>query len=146
MTDRGSSWIGPAVVAATINNTGNIRLAFAYPLVMLLVPLPLMWMVDHAGAEKEAKQYALAHKTAGAAMRGTLSTVKSEESDTINSSNNINAKGLGGSAELLSAPTPIARESASPTALLSSSSSARRVEGVALVSADGNRNRNDDGM
>jgi hypothetical protein len=73
VTDRGSSWIGPAVVAAVINNTGTVKLAFTYPLVMLVVPSVLITFVDFRKAEEEAKEYARVHKTANLAMRGSLS-------------------------------------------------------------------------
>ncbi len=72
MTDRGSSWIGPAVVAAVINNTGNVRLAFVYPVIMLLVPLALLQLVNFESAEGEAKEYARVHRTAILASRGSL--------------------------------------------------------------------------
>lgn len=75
MTDRGSSWIGPAVIAAVINNTGNIRLAFVYPVIMLLLPIVALHWVNFDTAEAEAKAYARLHTTALLASRGTLSVV-----------------------------------------------------------------------
>lgn len=63
-TDRGSSWIGPAVVAAVIQATGTIRMAFVYPLVALTVPSLALLLVRPAAAEADAKAYALRHGTA----------------------------------------------------------------------------------
>lgn len=70
VTDRGSSWIGPAVVATVINTTGSIRLAFAYPLIMLMIPTVLLHFVDFSKAEASAKDYARTHGTALLATRG----------------------------------------------------------------------------
>jgi hypothetical protein len=73
VTDRGSSWIGPAVISAVINSTGTIRLAFIYPLVMLIIPSILLQFVNFPKAELEAKAYAKLHGTAILATRGALS-------------------------------------------------------------------------
>ena len=73
-TDRGSSWIGPAVVATVIQSTGSIRLAFVYPLVALLVPAAALFAIDPDRAEAEAQAYAKAFDTAhGVKHRGALS-------------------------------------------------------------------------
>ncbi len=73
MTDRGSSWIGPGVVAAVISSTGTIRLAFLYPVIALIIPCALIHFVDFAAAEAAAKAYARQHGTAVLATRGALS-------------------------------------------------------------------------
>lgn len=73
VTDRGSSWIGPAVIAAVLQSTGSVRLAFVYPLVTLLVPtLPLL-LLDLPRGEREAAAAARAWGTARVALRGVLS-------------------------------------------------------------------------
>jgi UMF1 family MFS transporter len=66
VTDRGSSWIGPAVVAATIQASGGaLRLAFVYPLVALTVPcVALLLGLDPARGEADARAYAQRHGTA----------------------------------------------------------------------------------
>ncbi len=79
VTDRGSSWIGPAVIAAVINTTGSIRAAFAYPLVMLLVPTVLLHFVDFGKAEAAAKDYARIHGTAVIKTRGNVSVAPGTE-------------------------------------------------------------------
>jgi hypothetical protein len=73
-TDRGSSWIGPAVVAAVIQSTGTIRLAFVYPLVALLVPSTLLLLgVDVRAGEHDARAYAKRfHTAAGSHVRGAF--------------------------------------------------------------------------
>ena len=65
LTDRGSSWIGPAVVAAVIQASGgSLRLAFAYPLVALTVPCACLLLVDPSRGEADARAYAERHGTA----------------------------------------------------------------------------------
>lgn len=78
-TDRGSSWIGPAVTAAILQATGSMRLAFAYPLAALMVPLPLLVGIDYVKAEHEAKAYAAKYHTASIATRGNVSVVGHEK-------------------------------------------------------------------
>ena len=79
-TDRGSSWIGPAIVSTVIQTTGSIRLAFVYPLVALCLPSLLMLaFVDPAAAEADAKRYAKRYDTAaGVRLRGGISVVDEE--------------------------------------------------------------------
>lgn len=76
-TDRGSSWIGPAVVAAVLSATNNVRYAFLYPCVMLLAPMVLLYYVDVPRGVRMAAEYAAVNGTAIAAggSRGAVSTV-----------------------------------------------------------------------
>lgn len=46
ITDKGSSAVGPAIVGAIVDATGTIRPAFAFLAVLIVLPVPLMWMVD----------------------------------------------------------------------------------------------------
>jgi UMF1 family MFS transporter len=47
LTDKGSSWLGPLVVAALASNSsGNLRLAFIYILFMTLVPAFFLYKLD----------------------------------------------------------------------------------------------------
>ena len=76
VTDRGSSWIGPGVVAAILSATGNIRYAFLYPIGMLLVPMALLYFVDVQRGVRMAANYAVANKTAAVAgSRGAVSVL-----------------------------------------------------------------------
>ncbi|KAJ6172777.1 Major facilitator superfamily domain general substrate transporter [Penicillium chermesinum] len=45
-TDKGSSFIGPAVVGMLIDATGSIRSGFFFIAVIIVLPIPLMWMVN----------------------------------------------------------------------------------------------------
>jgi UMF1 family MFS transporter len=73
VTDRGSSWIGPAVVSAILSATNNIRLAFIYPCVMLLVPMLLLFSVDVQKGMRMASEYAVRYKTGVVGLRGGVS-------------------------------------------------------------------------
>ena len=74
-TDKGSSWIGPAVVAGVLQSTGNFRLAFIFPIAVLVPPAFLLMRIDFEGGAAQAREYAKTFKTAGVAMRGKLSVV-----------------------------------------------------------------------
>ncbi|KAI9722442.1 MAG: Autophagy protein 22 [Chrysothrix sp. TS-e1954] len=56
ITDKGSSVLGPAVVGAITDATGDIRPAFWFLAVLIGLPFPILWMVDvdrgrHEGAK-----------------------------------------------------------------------------------------------
>jgi MFS transporter, UMF1 family len=46
ITDKGSSVIGPAIVGLIVDKTGQIRPAFGFLAVIVLLPAPLIWLVD----------------------------------------------------------------------------------------------------
>jgi MFS transporter, UMF1 family len=46
ITDKGSSVIGPAIVGHIIDVTGSIRLSFWFLVVLMILPAPLVWLVD----------------------------------------------------------------------------------------------------
>ena len=75
VTDRGSSWIGPGVVAAILSATGNIRYAFLYPIGMLLVPMVVLYFVDVQRGVRMAAEYATVNKLATVGSRGAVSVV-----------------------------------------------------------------------
>ena len=54
ITDKGSSAIGPAMVGVIVDATGSIRLAFGFLAVLILLPLPLMWMVNARRGREDA--------------------------------------------------------------------------------------------
>ncbi|KAJ5698841.1 autophagy protein 22 [Penicillium macrosclerotiorum] len=45
-TDKGSSFIGPAIVGVLIDATGTVRSGFFFIAVLILLPIPLVWMVN----------------------------------------------------------------------------------------------------
>jgi UMF1 family MFS transporter len=54
VTDKGSSVIGPAIVGKIANDTGSIRMAFWFLAVLIVAPLPLIWMVDSDKGRRDA--------------------------------------------------------------------------------------------
>jgi UMF1 family MFS transporter len=55
ITDKGSSIFGPAIVGAITDRYGEIRPAFAFLAVLIIVPLPLMLLVDVDRGKRDAK-------------------------------------------------------------------------------------------
>merc|ERR1712129_661225 len=45
VTDKGSSWIGPLVVAF-VSDALNMRWALVYVMLFFLIPLPIVWRMD----------------------------------------------------------------------------------------------------
>ena len=54
ITDKGSSAIGPAMVGIIVDATGSIRLAFGFLAVLILLPMPLMWIIDEQKGRQDA--------------------------------------------------------------------------------------------
>lgn len=54
ITDKSSSFIGPAVVAIIADRTGSVRAGFVFLLVALLLPLPVLRAVDMLKGREEA--------------------------------------------------------------------------------------------
>jgi UMF1 family MFS transporter len=54
ITDKGSSWLGPLVVSALQQGTGNIRWSFLYVLLMVFLPALGLLSVDAATGHKQA--------------------------------------------------------------------------------------------
>lgn len=52
-TDKGSSFIGPAIVGMLIDATGQVRTGFFFIAVSILLPIPLVWMVDADKGRRE---------------------------------------------------------------------------------------------
>merc|ERR1712216_116001 len=76
ITDRGSSWLGPLVIAQVGTATGEYRLGFAYLLVMLILPSILLLTIDHEKGMKDVRAFADAQK---------VHRVASEESSALRS-------------------------------------------------------------
>ena len=87
ITDKGSSVIGPAVVGAITQAYGDIRPAFIFLAILVIIPLPLLAFVDvergrRDGAEM-AKRLEGSHENAEAPASGdgTILLVDEEEED-----------------------------------------------------------------
>ena len=46
ITDKSSSFIGPAVVAVIADATGSVRAGFVFLIIALVLPLPILALVD----------------------------------------------------------------------------------------------------
>lgn len=53
-TDKGSSFIGPAVVGVLIDATGQVRSGFFFIAVLIVLPIPLVWLVNADKGRREA--------------------------------------------------------------------------------------------
>ncbi|KAL2838926.1 autophagy-related protein 22-like protein [Aspergillus pseudodeflectus] len=53
-TDKGSSFVGPAVVGALIDATGSVRSGFIFIGILILLPMPLVWMVNAERGRQDA--------------------------------------------------------------------------------------------
>ncbi|KAF9159586.1 Autophagy protein 22 [Actinomortierella ambigua] len=68
ITDKGSSWLGPLVVAAITDATHEIRYAFVFLLVLLSLPPPILrWGVDLEQGRLDAEEAARADDAKAAA-------------------------------------------------------------------------------
>ncbi|PYH87587.1 MFS transporter family protein [Aspergillus ellipticus CBS 707.79] len=52
-TDKGSSFIGPAIVGVLIDATGQVRSGFLFIGVLIVLPIPLVWMVNAEKGRRE---------------------------------------------------------------------------------------------
>ncbi|KAI9374862.1 autophagy-related protein 22-2 [Aspergillus egyptiacus] len=53
-TDKGSSFVGPAIVGALIDATGSVRSGFVFLAVLILLPMPLVWLVNAERGRRDA--------------------------------------------------------------------------------------------
>jgi UMF1 family MFS transporter len=53
-TDKGSSFIGPAIVGVLIDATGSVRSGFFFIAVLVVLPIPLVWMVNAEKGRRDA--------------------------------------------------------------------------------------------
>ncbi|CAI7592460.1 unnamed protein product [Penicillium glandicola] len=52
-TDKGSSFIGPAIVGVLVDATGQVRSGFFFIAVLVVLPIPLVWMVNADKGRRE---------------------------------------------------------------------------------------------
>lgn len=71
LTDKSASFLGPMVVGAIKNRTGNIRFGFLFLAVMLALPVPVLLRVRMRRGADEAAQWS---QTKGSGERVMLSS------------------------------------------------------------------------
>ena len=54
VTDKGSSAVGPAIVGMIVDVAGTIRPAFGFLAVLILAPVPLIWIIDTEKGRQDA--------------------------------------------------------------------------------------------
>lgn len=54
ITDKGSSAVGPAIVGIIVDRSGSIRPAFGFLAILILLPLPLIYIVDVQKGREDA--------------------------------------------------------------------------------------------
>ncbi|CAG8944421.1 unnamed protein product [Penicillium salamii] len=52
-TDKGSSFIGPAIVGVLVDATGQVRSGFFFIAILILLPIPLIWLVNADKGRRE---------------------------------------------------------------------------------------------
>ncbi|KKK16617.1 hypothetical protein ARAM_000519 [Aspergillus rambellii] len=70
-TDKGSSFVGPAIVGVLIDATGSVRSGFVFIAVLILLPMPLIWLVNADQGRHDAISMA-EHSRAGEEGEGLL--------------------------------------------------------------------------
>lgn len=60
ITDKSSSWLGPLITGAIIENN-DTRWGFVFPLCMMVFPLFLIWWVDMEKGIRDAERFSLEH-------------------------------------------------------------------------------------
>lgn len=61
ITDRGSSWLGPLLVAVITDALGNVRYGFIMLLILLLISLPPLLLVDVKKGKKDSRDFHIAN-------------------------------------------------------------------------------------
>ncbi|KAK9848434.1 hypothetical protein MYU51_016645 [Penicillium brevicompactum] len=66
-TDKGSSFIGPAIVGILVDATGQVRSGFFFIAILIVLPIPLVWMVNADKGRREGLAMAETLKSHGPA-------------------------------------------------------------------------------
>jgi UMF1 family MFS transporter len=79
ITDKGSAWIGPAIVALLTEWTGQVRYSFFYLLVALLIPAIILKYVDVREGTMQARAYAEAENAEPMVEFGRLDSTTDDD-------------------------------------------------------------------
>ncbi|KAJ5453946.1 Major facilitator superfamily domaingeneral substrate transporter [Penicillium daleae] len=78
-TDKGSSFIGPAIVGVLIDATGSVRSGFFFIAVLVVLPIPLVWMVNAEKGRRDALNMADSLTGGHISHRGTTDDAQEAE-------------------------------------------------------------------
>ncbi|CAI2162787.1 3614_t:CDS:1 [Funneliformis geosporum] len=62
ITDKGSSWFGPTLVAIIIDITHEIRYGFLLLIALIFLPIPILWSLDDRKGRDDAANFAKDHE------------------------------------------------------------------------------------
>lgn len=88
ITDKGSAWIGPAIVAVLTEWTGQVRYSFIYLLIALIVPAIILKFVDVREGTMQARAYAEAENAEPMVEFGRLDSTDDDDDGLSSSSHN----------------------------------------------------------
>jgi UMF1 family MFS transporter len=81
ITDKGSAWIGPAIVALLTEWTGQVRYSFFYLLVALLIPAIILRYVDVKEGTQQARAYSESENAQQMVDFGRLDSTTTDDDD-----------------------------------------------------------------
>lgn len=90
VTDKGSSWLGPLIVAA-VSDASDMRWAVFYIMLFFILPLPIIWYLDMDRGRMEAGR-SPKQVTRRASLlfdNKSLNDLKKELSDIVNDENKL---------------------------------------------------------
>lgn len=79
ITDKGSAWIGPAIVAVLTEWSGQVRYSFFYLLVALIIPAIILKFVDVREGTMQARAYAEAENAEPMVEFGRLDSADDDD-------------------------------------------------------------------
>ncbi|KAF2817995.1 MFS general substrate transporter [Mytilinidion resinicola] len=85
VTDKGSSAVGPAVVGKIVDSFGTIRPAFVFLAILVLLPSPLIWMIDVEKGRSDAMKSSRVNKSQSGDYSGLQSDVDEWELSDVDS-------------------------------------------------------------
>jgi len=81
ITDKGSAWIGPAIVALLTEWTGQVRYSFIYLFVALLIPAVILKFVDVREGTMQARAYSESENAEPMVEFGRLDSADDDDND-----------------------------------------------------------------
>jgi len=54
ITDKGSSWLGPSLIAIIVDITHEIRYGFLLLVILIFLSIPILWFIDEKKGKEDA--------------------------------------------------------------------------------------------